>query len=74
MNFVLYEDEAYVEYNTTDEANEAIERLNGTKYMDSRLLVEWSQINRNRKRFDYHDRMNRKKDVECYNCRRFGHY
>ena len=46
--FVLYKDEAYIEYVESYEAKKAIERLNGEKYMDKKLLVEWAHLDFNK--------------------------
>ena len=68
--FHCYEDEAYVEYEEPQEAERAIEELNGTKYMEKRLLVEWAHLGFNEK--SYRPPRNRD-DIQCYNCKGYGH-
>ncbi|GJM17706.1 MAG: hypothetical protein DHS20C13_30330 [Thermodesulfobacteriota bacterium] len=73
VKFVLYEDEGYVEYETHEQAREAIDRYNGARIQESKILVEWAE-----KRLNHMNRERRmggrdRKDIECYNCRGFGH-
>ena len=78
VNFVLYEDEAYVEYESSEEAKDAINKLDRYNYLGKKLLVEWAHIDRPRgpprdngfrgggggRKFD---------DIKCYNCGNSGH-
>lgn len=74
--FVIYEDEAYVEFKNSDDASNAISKLNDKKYLNKRILVEWALIDQRGGRRnggiggdrpDYRDR-DRLIDVKCYNC------
>ncbi len=50
VNFVCYSDEAYVEYERGREAEDAIDKINGYRYNDKKLLVEWAHLDYNRRR------------------------
>lgn len=68
VSCVIYEDEAYMEFKSEDEARDAIEKYDGVKYLGQRLLVEWAHLESNRKP------RSPPRDVQCYNCDRFGHF
>ena len=75
VNFVLYEDEAYVEYETPEEAKDAIHKLDRYSYLGKKLLVEWAHIEKPRgpprdRDFRGGRRFN---DIRCYNCGNEGH-
>jgi len=75
-NFVLYEDEAYVEYDSVNEAKEAIDKFDRYNYKGRKILVEWAHIeeprgSRGGDRDSFRER--RFRDSKCYNCGEYGH-
>jgi RNA recognition motif-containing protein len=84
VSFCCYEDEAYVEFESSNDARKAIEEVNNSHYKESNLLVEWANVKFNRSssppRGSNGDRgrggvpERDLRGVKCYQCQNFGHY
>lgn len=67
----------YIEYKEERDAEDAIQKLNGKRFANSKILVEWAVRNMNKKGYrdngDNRDFRDNRRDIKCYNCNERGH-